>query len=529
MDNLTAEQYKELRRQGLSQSQISDLQKRGKISETLNKKTFSEKGLVRSVGSFLGMEEFGRGLAATINKPAQEKLRSNTIAQTEQSQNDLIAAIKSNREKGVDTSRLEAALQDSIKSSQEYAGTFKEQADLGVSNREVVGSAIQTGLTFGSLLGAGPTAKGAGTVLGLTKPTVGQAVVRGAAAGAAGGAAFGAAEAVTEGTPVATGALKSAAAGAVTGGILSGATQYISNLAGKTPTDRLIEQTDAVKTVKKNFDKNTIYRTVNGKKEIVSDPISTMVEAGVKPKVVNGKINTEQAREQIRGLIDERKSDVAQAIASATDEGTTTSLMTLKQATLEKVRSDANLRARGVVGKTEKEIERIFTDFLDSYGDELTTANVNSIREGMNRVFNADTIDAERAIGDAARRYVYQNAPGTRELLVREGQLIAADKFLDALHGRAVQGGKLGGYFNNLVGAIAGSTTEVPVVGPVAGAIGMNKLTEIIQKNALDPISSKMARGLVGAVNSLPTDAAGNISKTAILSLIGQLGGQSEE
>lgn len=532
MDNITLEQYKELRRQGLDKAQIQDLQKRGKVAETLNPQSFKQKGLIKSVGSFLGMEEFGKGIAATLNKSSLQKLQSESMAQTSSIQDELISAIKSNREKGLDTTRLEAALGESVKSSQETAQKFGELEDLGVSNREVAGSAIQTGLAFGSLLGVGPTATGVGKLTGITKATVPSAIARGAIAGSLGGAAFGGAEAITEGQAVAPGIAKGAAMGAVTGGVLSGVGQYIKNLSSTKTEDVLfkqVEESGAAKTLKKKFNENTVYKTIDGKKVVISDPISTIVQAKATPRVVKGKIDAVPARETLRSLINEQDDKVAQKIAESVNEDVTTSLIAMKQSAIEKIRGDEALKARGVVKKTEQEASKIFNDYIESYGDRLNTEQINSIRQAMNKVFNADTVDAERVIGDVARKYVYQNAPGTRELLVREGQLIAADKFLDALDGRPVKGGSMGKYFNNLIGAIAGGTTEIPVAGPVLGAAGMNKVTELIQKQALDPIMPKAARGMMSIFEALPTDAAGNISKTTLLSVIGQLSNQTPQ
>lgn len=524
MDTVTRDQFKELRRQGFSQEQIVDLQKRGKISENLNKQTFGQKGLLRSAAGFLGMEEFGRGIGQTIYNMSGEgkRVQEGILANQQSSQDALLTRIREKRALGEDTSKLTGALQGT-----KVDTDFVDLGTGGLNNREVIGSAAQTALTFGSLLGMGPTAKGVGAATGLTGSTVGQAVLRGAGAGALGGAAFGGAEAITEGEAVAPGILKGAAMGAATGGVLSGVGQYISNLAKITPGDKILEQTDAMKTLRRQFDKNTVYRNVDGTRQVVSDPISTMVQAGVKPQVVGGKIDAVPAREQIRELINQADDRVQESIQNATIPST--SLTELKNTTIELVKNNKDLQSGGKVNKVLQQLNAYFDDYAQTYGDEIATADISSIRSAMNRSFNPDTVDVERSIGDAARKILYRNAPGSRELLVREGQLIAADKFLDALHGRAVKGGRLGGYFNNLIGAIAGSTTDVPVAGPILGALGANKLTEIIQKSALDPLAPKVARGLTAAFEALPTDAAGNVSKTAILSLIAQSSNQPSQ
>jgi len=520
MDKVSREQFKELRQMGYSSTVISDFAKRGRISEKLNKQTFSEKGLLRATGEFLNMDEFGRGIGQTIRNVTGEtdRVQQGILKQQEESTTSLINAIRKGRAEGRDVSNLLTALESTV----EQPGVdFEEMATGGLNNREVLGSAASTALNVASLGGAlnfgAKAATGAATVRG--------AALTGAKSGAISGGLFGAAEATTEGEGALTGAAKGAAFGASVGGVIGGASKYIDDLIKTTPDSRLHETKDIFKTLKRRFNENSVYRKVDGQRKLVSDPISTLTDEGIgtQLRVVDGKINAETARSMVRELIDEQKEEVAEAVANATQQGKNTSLMSLKQAAIERLRSNKDLQARGVVQKTENEVNRIFDDFLGSFGDDLTPNDVNAIRTAMNKVFNADTIDAERAVGDAARRFVYQNAPGSQQALAREGQLIGADKFLDALDGRAVKGGRLGGYFANMVGAIAGSSTDIPVVGPVVGALGANKIQQLAQSQQLNPIIPRITRTIATQIDKLPTDAAGNISRTAVLNLIAQI------
>lgn len=604
MEKLTQEQYTQLRQKGLSQSEIRDVANRGKVYETLNKKTFKEKGLLRSTAGFLGMEEFGRGIGTAIGN---FKGTQDTVMQGQQrlqkAQTDLLKKIKEGRAQGKDTSRLEAVLQQMAGAEQGVADDMLEVGTQGLSNREVIGSAIQTGLTAGSLLGFGPTAKGVGAVTGLTGGGITGAVARGAVAGGLSGGAFGGAEAITEGTAVAGGVAKGASFGAVVGGVTSGIGQYISDLSKTTPKSRLVDQKDALVTLKKKFNENSVYKVVDGKKQLISDPITTITDTGVgsKLKVVDGKIQTDVARAQLREMIQSQADEVTQAVQNPSvasvpmsefkEEAIATAKKSLKgtgktTATINKMNSyfddfaddfakvapetaktmnghvtmarrvveqpgfdqsqipqvvaqakqNMILSAQRVGLDTTKlanssassldELAMLADDYLDEASSQISTANISFIREQMNKSYNPDTVDVERAIGDTARKFVYRNAPGAQKALAREGQLIGADKFLDALDGRAVKGGRLGGYFANLLGAIAGSTTNVPVVGPVAGALGANKVQSLMQSQQLNPIAPQMARGLTSMIDRLPTDTAGNISKTAVMNLIGQLSAQ---
>jgi hypothetical protein len=338
---------------------------------------------------------------------------------------------------------------------------------------------------------------------------------------------FGGAEALTEGEGIVPGAAKGAAFGAAVGGVLGGATKYIDDLTKTTPESRLFETKDTFKTLQRKFNEGAVYQGKGADRKVISDPITTITQSGVgnKLKVVDGKINTEQARTGLREMINEIDDEVVESIAGSTAK---TKLSTLKQQAIDAIKSNDSLRASGKVQKTINAIDDYFEDFTQSYGDDISMESASAIRRAMNKQFNPDTVDIERAIGDVMRKVIYKNVPGSQQALVREGQLIAADKFLDALSGRAVKGGRLGAYFANMVGAMAGSTTDIPVVGPVVGALGANQIQQFMQSQQLNPIQPRIARGITSLIDRLPTDTAGNISKTAILNLIAQMSAGGE-
>lgn len=515
MDKVTKEQYTQLREKGYSPDDIRDLANRGRIYETVNKQTFKEKGLLRATAGFLNMDEFGRGIGQTISNFAGTQNKA--IGATEQSgkiQGNLIKRIKEKEARGEDTTRLKEALKTITGDIEDSAGSLTELGTGGLNSREVIGSAASTALNVASFTGSLPSA--GGPVAGQTVRT---AALRGAGYGALSGGMFGAAEGLTEGKGIAQSSAKGAAMGGAVGGVVGGVSQYIDDLSRVTPESRLYETKDAFKTLKKKFADNSVYK--NGK--LVSDPITTISDpqkgVGNKLYVKDGKIQADQAREHIRELIREQADDVSNAVTNP--QVASTPVNEFKDEAIEMARQ--NLKGTGKTSRVLKQIDSYFDDFATDYGDDIATKDISFIREQMNKSFNPDTVDVERTIGDAARKIVYKNAPGAQEALAKEGQLIAADKFLDALDGRVVKGGRLGGYFANMIGAMAGSTTDVPVVGPVAGALGANQIAKFMQSQQLNPIAPQMVRGISTLVDKLPTDAAGNISKTAVLNLIGQL------
>lgn len=516
MDTVSRDQFKQLRQMGYSKENIVDFANRGRIAEKLDTRGFQEKGLLRSAGSFLNMDEFGRGIGQTIyNLTGQgRKTQDAILQQTDSTRTQVIEAVRQARERGDE--KAVANLTRTLERMQQDSNVdFDQLRTGGLNNREVVGSAASTALNVASFGGA--LNLGAKAATGAT--SVGRAALIGAGQGAVAGGAFGAAEGLTEGEGIVPTAAKGAAMGAATGAVLGGVSKYIADLTKVTPESRLHETKNAFKTLQRRFKEGAVYQGKGANRKLISDPITTLTKNGVgkQLQVVDGKINTEQARNQVRLLIDELDDDVTSAISGSP---ATAKLSDLKAQVIQSVRGNDSLKAAGKVQKTISALDGYFDDFTQSYGDDISMESASAIRRAMNKNYNPDTVDVERAIGDAMRKIIYQNVPGSQQTLVREGQLIAADKFLDALEGRAVKGGRLGGYFANLLGALIGQQGDTPFgMGPLIGALGAGRVQKVMQQQQLNPILPRVAR----ALQSLPTDTAGNVSKTAVLNLIAQM------
>jgi hypothetical protein len=519
METVSREQYKELRKRGYTQEQITDLAKRDRLSETLDDNSFAKKGLLRSAGEFLGMEEFGRGIGTTISNTlgTQDRL----IQATDQStdiQTNLLRRIKQKEARGEDTTRLKEALSKLSSATTASASQATNIGTSGLSSREVVGSAAQTGLSVIGLRGGLPTAR----TLGMgARPILG-----GAAAGALSGAAFGASEAVTEGKNVLKGAAIGGAIGAPLGAATGALSKYIDDLAGKTPEKQIGSMKDSLKTLKTAFEKNSRYRVVDGEKVYYQNPITTLAESKAVPKVIDGKVDATDAKAALNRLITELDDESLSLVDEAAANGTAITIKDFRKAVETAISQSDDLKASGAVMKTLRSAGQIFDDYEVSYGQQIPIDRLNAIRIAMNRVYDPAEKDAARTVGDAAREFIYTNAPGSQAALAREGELLAALKFLERMDGLAVKGGRLGRYFADLVGAIAGSSTQVPVVGPIVGAMGARTIANQMQQNYFKPLSGQVARTLTAVFDRLPTDEAGNVSKTAILNAIAQLSNQ---
>jgi len=156
------------------------------------------KGVLGALARFTGVEKMGVGLGASLasltgsTKGLEESLNSKI-----QLQGDLIKRIRDKKSRGEDTSRLQRALDDLGAGMTASADAIGEIGTGGVSNREVVGSAIRTAGTiasFGTYGGAGATT---GALSKITTPqlttanTVGRGIFEGAKTGALQGAKMG--------------------------------------------------------------------------------------------------------------------------------------------------------------------------------------------------------------------------------------------------------------------------------------------------------------------------------------------------
>lgn len=201
------------------------------------------KGVLGFLGRVTGVEGLGRGIAAAINAPQEEKLRNEMLTQNEQTTTDLIEAIKKGRAEGRDVTRLEQELQRFSGEANARMQGMAQRADLGVSNRDVIASAIRT---VGTIASAGTFGGGAtGKLSTVTAPqlttatTLGrgslQGAVQGLKTGAQSGAIFGGVSGVASGVEEGKGILGTAfeAAKQATGGaVLGGAVGTIAGGVG---------------------------------------------------------------------------------------------------------------------------------------------------------------------------------------------------------------------------------------------------------------------------------------------------------
>lgn len=222
------------------ESAIPQVQERQtqELTESVSGNT-KTKGILGVVSRFTGVDALARGAAAGINAGREQKLTAESNARTQETQNALIQGIKQARERG-DTravANLEKELERNIQESEAFSQGAVNRADLGVSNADVIGSAIRT---VGTIASAGTFGGGTSGVLSkvaapqlTTATTLGKGVLGGAfqglKAGAQSGAIFGGVGGLATGIEQEKGVLgtafeiaKQGAVGGVLGGAIGG-------------------------------------------------------------------------------------------------------------------------------------------------------------------------------------------------------------------------------------------------------------------------------------------------------------------
>lgn len=328
----------------------------------------------------------------------------------------------------------------------------------------------------------------------------------------------------------------SAATGAALGGGLATAGELgsalVDNFSSATPAGRLTDQKNNLRTLQRAFDDSSTMST---------DPITTMDQNGLIKdlKVDNGKIlvdgvTNSQRTGTLDQLIQDQQDMGTQAVkamgnaggptVNPEDAGVTTA--NLKQQVVDTIKANPTIRASGNVSKVLAEVNRRFDDYMQSYGDTIPYGDLNSIRVAMNKVWDPESWDAEKAIGNAARSVLY-NAPSggaaLKSAMQNEQELINAKEFAQKLAGTAVKGGRLGKYLADVGAGIVGSIVAAPG-GPVAQGVAAplaagaaDRLMNAYQTNYFSPMLSGPAASLGRFISAPAVGAAATLGKSMLI------------
>lgn len=366
-----------------------------------------------------------------------------------------------------------------------------------------------------------------------TAPSLFSTVGRNAALGAGFGVSGALGSGETDPSQIAQSGVLGAGAGGLLGGAGKLASDKLSSIAGNTAESRLTSQTNRLKTLTKAFNENSRPATAS---TAATNPITTLVQNGLTKglKVIDGKVNAERLSNiegtgSLDSLIDDH-SEQASNLVKGMKGGVT--LDKYREDVTKAIASNPEIRDAGGVSKATAEINRIFDDYKSSFGEEISYQTIDNIRARMNKVFDPETKDVARTIGDIARSYLY-NGDSTntalRSAMQNESELIKTKNFVQKLHGTTVPGGQLGKYFADLIGAGAGSKIGGMIGGPIGEAAGTvigggltHKIVGGLQSNYFNPLLSGAAGLVKRAVGSTAGKIIGGAAKTGVLRATGQ-------
>ena len=268
----------------------------------------------------------------------------------------------------------------------------------------------------------------------------------------------------------------------------------LRKIAERAPTQRLQEMTRNLRTLQNIFEEGVKKQKVKGKLVEISNPIKTLRERRLVPEVINERTNTSKIIESLTNEIEQLSSQRSPTIAKSK------ATVSLKQFTsdIEKIiRSSRELKNSGQVTSTIKKTKTILEDYKKTFGNKLSLQTIDDIRVVMNRKFDPELKDVFRAIGDAARKNVYRLDKNSQAVLRKEGVLLSARKFAEALNNRPVKGGRFGGYVQSIVGAMVGASMGIPIAGPIIGAFGGRALDRVIRNAYFKAPGAKSAQKLL--------------------------------
>lgn len=387
---------------------------------------------------------------------------------------------------------------------------------------QIGGDTLQTGLAL-----AAPEVKGLGVLASklplLSKiPKISGALGR--LAGNMGlGAGFGAANELSSGNTNPEDIKNSAETGGifgaglnVAGGLFGG---LLNKVGARTTESRLVSQTNRLKTLDKAFKDNSTPTT---------NPIKTIVENKLPtPTVIEGKVNTEALSNALQSKIDDQEA-AGTALVKNLDASLAPppSLAKMQEDIIKAVQQNPMIRDAGKLPQAVSQLKRRFSSFKQSFGDNPTWEVIDNIRTAMNREFDPAERDVARTIGDVTRSYLYNGSGANTALktaMANEAELIKAVNFTEKLHGTTVPSGRLGKYFYDMIGAMAGGAVG-SIGGPMgtaggilAGGYAADKATQLGQRAYFNPLLGSKASALEGLLQKPSAQVGTGLVKAGLL------------
>lgn len=239
-----------------------------------------------------------------------------------------------------------------------------------------------------------------------------------------------------------------------------------------------------------------------------TDVLTEMAKRGITPDIEDGKANfapqIERLDAEIRTLADELNFEL-QRYKRVRHTG-----QELKNDVENLIRSDASLVNTGRMTDTIQEAHRRVDAILRDKGrDYLTTPELNEFKRSLTReskVYKKVNPDFTKSDGAFSLARVARNTieetiddVNVRALNAEMARAIEIQHLLDRAGTPAVRGGRLGTMAGQATGAVIGTASNLPVLGPIIGATAGRVVAKLFQKASISPLRrhylKKMARG----------------------------------
>ena len=352
-------------------------------------------------------------------------------------------------------------------------------------------------------------AVGGGALANVGKQTLGRFALREAGAGALGGFGIGAQQAASEAETfgqgvgqIAGGIALGGVAGLGFGALGAGASKVLnrSNFKAMTaafskdvPSDVLQRaQDDLTRSWGTFFESKKSLRTKLSREVTQGkDPAMELGQAGYIPRVNKGLLDASDIIDDTTTRIGERIDAVDQYVSAFDDR--LVSLTQMEREAMQILRQSPDIGANLI--KSNNELAQMFQSYRLKYGENVNPRILNAMRKEMNsktKSFLKDKFvqDSEDAVADIARKYI-DNLTGddvVRRVNAEIAKIGSARKMARLVDGQAVEFGKMGQWFARTIGAMMGTSTGVPIIGTLLGAMGGEMLIKMFQRGAFSSI-----------------------------------------
>lgn len=274
-----------------------------------------------------------------------------------------------------------------------------------------------------------------------------------------------------------------------------------------------------------------VAKTVGGRIALENggtDSIKTLIQERAIPDIEQGKYVTKEAYDKLGQNISQIEDNELQpTLKSVSTSGVDTKqpIEQLRQEALADIKSQ--FKATGQVSKAESEVNRVFDDYKNSYGDYISLEDVNDMKRGIRKSvnFNSPKLESDVTyhIGQVLQKNIEDSAsklglPDIGEINQKMANLIKAQNILKYIEGKPVKTGVVGGLIKDAAtagGEIAGNATGVPFAGAyigreVGGGVG-KKLSSVARG-----ILSRTGKGAVRTSGSELIGKTGGLLKGAL-------------